>query len=135
MNKRLAGFLAAENVTQSQFADTLKVAKASVSNIISGRNKPGFDFLESLSLHYPELNLDWLINGRGRMYKDQEMPVEAPESLFEMAETPVVEPKKEDSPKVTTLSEPQNSIVNQTERCLTRVLLFYSDGTFESYEA
>ena len=67
MNRRLQQFLQSENISQSQFADTLQVARASVSHILSGRNRPGYDFLESLHLHYPELSLDWLFTGRGKM--------------------------------------------------------------------
>lgn len=70
MNKRLLIFLQAENITQAQFADTLNVARGSVSHILSGRNKPGYDFLESLALHYPSLNIDWLLTGKGPMSKD-----------------------------------------------------------------
>ena len=72
MNRRLLQFLQAENITQSQLADTLSVARGSVSHILSGRNKPGYDFLESLLLHFPSLNLDWLMTGRGRMYRTAE---------------------------------------------------------------
>lgn len=70
MNKRLLQFLQAENISQAQLADTLSVARGSVSHILSGRNRPGFDFIESLLLHYPSLNLDWLITGKGRMYRE-----------------------------------------------------------------
>lgn len=69
MNDRLQKFLAAENITQSQLADTLGVARASISHIISGRNKPGFDFLESLAVKFPTLSLEWLVTGKGRMYR------------------------------------------------------------------
>lgn len=71
MNRRLLQFLQAESISQAQFADTLEVARGSVSHILSGRNKPGYDFLESLLLHYPHLNLDWLLTGKGRMYRDE----------------------------------------------------------------
>lgn len=69
MNTRLQQFITAENLSQSQFADTIGVARASVSHILAGRNKPGFDFIESMSRHYPSLNLEWLITGKGKMYK------------------------------------------------------------------
>ena len=71
MNKRLLQFLAAENITQTQLAETLDVAKASVSNILAGRNRPGYDFIESLMLHYPSLSIEWLITGKGRMYRSE----------------------------------------------------------------
>lgn len=69
MNNRLQKFLAAENISQSQLADTLGVARASISHIISGRNKPGFDFLESMAVNFPALSIEWLITGKGRMYR------------------------------------------------------------------
>ena len=70
MNTRLQQFLSAENISQAQFADTIEVARASVSHVLAGRNKPGYDFIKSIADHYPKLNLDWLINGKGKMYKE-----------------------------------------------------------------
>ena len=70
MNQRLQQFLSAENISQSQFADNIGVARASVSHILAGRNRPGFEFIENMARHYPSLNLEWLITGKGRMYKD-----------------------------------------------------------------
>ena len=79
MDKRLQQFLDAENISQAQLADKLGVARAGISHILSGRNKPGFDFLEAMALHYPQISMDWLLTGRGRMYKDvSENPVLAP---------------------------------------------------------
>ena len=70
MDKRLQQFLDAENISQAQLADTLGVARAGISHILSGRNKPGFDFLEAMALRYPQISMDWLLTGKGRMYKD-----------------------------------------------------------------
>ena len=67
MNSRLQQFLNAENLTQAQFADSIDVARASISHILAGRNKPGFEFIESLAKHYPALNIEWFITGKGRM--------------------------------------------------------------------
>ena len=76
MNKRLQQFLDAENISQAQLADTLGVARAGISHILSGRNKPGFDFLEAMALHFPQISMDWLLTGKGRMYKESgENPV------------------------------------------------------------
>ena len=66
-------FLAAENITQSQLADILGVARASISHIVSGRNKPGYDFFEKMASHYPALSLEWLIAGRGKMYVENSL--------------------------------------------------------------
>jgi transcriptional regulator with XRE-family HTH domain len=73
MTERLLRFLAAENITQSQLADTLGVARASISHIVSGRNKPGYEFFEKMASHYPALSLEWLIAGRGKMYAENSL--------------------------------------------------------------
>jgi transcriptional regulator with XRE-family HTH domain len=70
MNSRLQQFLNAENLTQAQFADSIDVARASISHILAGRNKPGFEFMSAMVRNYPALNLEWLISGKGKMYKD-----------------------------------------------------------------
>ena len=76
MDKRLQQFLDAENISQAQLADALGVARAGISHILSGRNKPGFDFLEAMALHFPQISMDWLLTGKGRMYKESgENPV------------------------------------------------------------
>ena len=81
MNQRIQKFLGAENISQSQFADTIGVARASISHILSGRNKPGFDFIEKMSHSYPNLNLEWLITGKGKMYKTGYLPAEYEEDV------------------------------------------------------
>ena len=70
MNNRLEQFLAAENISQAEFADAIGVARASVSHILAGRNKPSYDFLTGMLLHYPRLNMEWLLAGKGKMYKE-----------------------------------------------------------------
>lgn len=91
MNQRLLQFLSAENISQAQFADTIGVARASVSHILAGRNKPGFDFIESMSSHFPDLSLEWLINGKGKMYKSMSPAVQPMQSERQpVAELPPV---------------------------------------------
>ena len=70
MNDRLQQFLAAENITQADLAETIKVTPASVSHILNGRNKPGYDFIMNMMKRYPELNVEWLLSGKGKMYKN-----------------------------------------------------------------
>lgn len=88
MNTRLEQFLSAENLSQSQFADSIKVARASVSHILAGRNKPGWDFLTSMMKHYPNLNLEWLMTGSGKMYKSASEKPSIPEKSDKTEEYP-----------------------------------------------
>jgi len=109
MNTRLQNFLNAENITQSQLADTIGVARASISHILSGRNKPGFDFIESLAKKYPQLNLEWLITGKGKMYNSPAaMPVKTPE----IAESRTI-PNPDDENKILKESSENNLFASE----------------------
>lgn len=83
MNSRLQQFLNAENINKAQFAENIGVARASVSHIIAGRNKPGCDFLMSMMRKYPELNIEWLLTGQGTMYKKGAKTLKEPAPMSE----------------------------------------------------
>lgn len=69
MKDRILEFLRTENKTSSQFAEEIGVQASSVSHIISGRNKPSLDFIVKMLQQYDDLSTDWLIFGKGDMYK------------------------------------------------------------------
>ena len=56
-------------VTALELANNIGVQPSSVSHILSGRNKPSLDFVNKLLDKYPQVNFDWLVNGRGNMLK------------------------------------------------------------------
>ncbi len=147
MNNRLKQFLAAENITQAQFADKINVVRASVSHILSGRNKPSFDFIKAMMSNYPNLNIDWLMFGKGKMYKeshqldsDQLFPVDVsepvsqdiPETVLRIQEIPPVQKEPEPtqtSSELNTLSNVVQTIVKQ--RKVTKVIVMFDDGSYQ----
>ena len=52
-------------LTPSQLADRTGIQRASVSHIISGRNKPSLEVLQKIYEAFPELDLGWLMTGKG----------------------------------------------------------------------
>lgn len=69
MKDRLAQFLRSEGLTAVKFAEIMEVQPSSISHLLSGRNKPNFEFISRLLLRFPALNPDWIINGIGDIYK------------------------------------------------------------------
>lgn len=158
MNFRLQQFLAAENISQAQFADAVGVARASVSHILAGRNKPGFDFISNMARAYPELNLEWLISGKGRMYKDGHAasaptsyppeeqffaPLPSPSDPDNPRSLPDPEPEGDSTPvpandsnkevvvnKQTKPNQPTASLQSKQRR-IARVIVFYDDNTYQ----
>lgn len=67
MKERIEEILRHFNISSAQFADIIDVQRSSISHIMSGRNKPSFDFIHKILLKYPLINADWLITGRGNL--------------------------------------------------------------------
>ena len=71
MHSRLKYWMEMEVLKSSALADIIGVNRATISHILSGRNKPSIDFLQKLLSSYPELNANWLISGVGDMKENQ----------------------------------------------------------------
>lgn len=143
MNTRLLQFLQAENISQSQFADTIGVTRASISHILSGRNKPGYDFLYSISRHYPALNIEWLITGKGKMYGKRETRTVIPDSqgLFpedDRTEYGTEHSQQEISQKPDTNKDEFRSKITSGPQSeggkrapsISKVIVFFDDGSY-----
>ncbi|MDR1681093.1 MAG: helix-turn-helix domain-containing protein [Prevotellaceae bacterium] len=138
MTERLSQFLKAEQLTAANFADQIGVQRAGVSHILSGRNKPGCDFLEKFIKRFPAVNIEWFITGKGKMYKEQVMP--------ELFGTPAdIQPRlsgtsEEPEPPVATTPLPPYCTKAATqlpdeamEKNIEKVIILYSDNTFSAY--
>lgn len=141
MNTRLKQFLAAENITQAQFADTINVVRASVSHILAGRNNPGYDFIKALMQHYPNLNMEWLMLGKGKMYKgpdEGQLFVNTGDDL-PSAETVVIaeEPALpldipvSDIPPVSVTGTPEIQPTSVDQRKVSKIIVLFDDGTYQ----
>jgi transcriptional regulator with XRE-family HTH domain len=60
-----------ESLKPSALADNIGVNRATISHILSGRNKPSIDFLQKLLHSYSALNANWLITGIGYMQENK----------------------------------------------------------------
>ncbi|MBQ0024493.1 MAG: helix-turn-helix transcriptional regulator [Bacteroidales bacterium] len=74
MNTRLQQFLTMENISPAKFSEILGIQRSGISHLLSGRNKPSYDFIQKMMVAFPELNYEWLILGKGKPYKDKSEP-------------------------------------------------------------
>lgn len=68
---RLAAIIRSENVSAKQFAEEVGIQPGTVSNILSGRNKPSLEVMQKVQKRYQHISLDWLICGEGPMYREK----------------------------------------------------------------
>lgn len=68
MIDRINLILKTKNLTAKQFAEEIGVQPSGMSHILSGRNNPSLDFVMKVMKRYPEIDINWLMNGKGEMY-------------------------------------------------------------------
>lgn len=60
-------------MTQQEFAETIKIAPATLSSIFTGRTAPSLKIVEAIKSRFPDISTDWLMFGRGAM-TDYKLP-------------------------------------------------------------
>lgn len=135
-----------------QFARILEVNPAIISHILAERNKPGVDLLQKILDKFPQVSPDWLMLDRGDMFRsnnetfsDNPSNVEAvddpsaEQSLFTPTEPPTQVPTNA-QPHAQRETEPTNPVLHvntpktaSVNKRPSRIVLFYADGTFESF--
>lgn len=68
MVDRINLILKAKNLTSRQFAEEIGIQPSGMSHILSGRNRPSLDFVMKVINRYPEIDINWLMFGKGEMY-------------------------------------------------------------------
>lgn len=113
-SKRLQKVIDFYGESASSFAEKIGVQRSSISHILSGRNKPSLDFVLKILSTYPEVELYWLLNGKGSFPKNESI------SQF-----------KNEKPEINTLL---NSELPKSAKKIQRIVIFYKDGSFENFE-
>lgn len=79
--QRIATLIESLGMKTADFADKVGIQKSAVSHLIGGRNKPSFEVIGSMLQAFPELNPDWLILGKGDMWRKVETVLSTKNSL------------------------------------------------------
>ncbi len=121
--KRLEKILEEYDLSAASFAQKIEVGRATISHILSGRNKPSLDFVMKVTTSFPEVDLYWLLNGKGSFPKTQSATLPRPQTIVQKNST------AQNNDAIATFKSkdllPKKSI--------DKIVIFYSDGSFESY--
>lgn len=88
MVERIREILQANQLTPTQFADTIGVARPIISHILSGRNKPSLEVVQKIVAAFPAISLPWLLSGAGAMLAASPRPVAADATTVVLRQTP-----------------------------------------------
>ena len=134
---RLLKIMEYHQLSASAFADRIHVQRSSISHLLSGRNKPSLDFVMKVIKEFKEVELYWLLNGKGSYPATGNA-----EKILSNSMAPAPTREKRESSDVRTQAETPLSISAATEkeahldphdRAIERIVVFYNDGTFKAY--
>ena len=160
MKDRISKILREEGMTATKFAEEIGVQASSISHIISGRNNPSTDFVIKLLERFRGINAEWLLTGKGEMYKSTITGVKpdenniytgkdtlfsSPPSVSEV-NSPIAnsseidgfdddEPESPQKPFIADESVVSSPIktTSHTEKTVEKIVIFFTDKTFKSY--
>ncbi len=110
--RRLERILSYYSLSAAAFADKIQVQRSSISHLLTGRNKPSLEFVLKVVKTFPEVNLYWLLNGKGS---------------FPQKSSPAPSPDKKaasQSPKS----------MSSSSKTIHKIIIFYEDGSFKAFD-
>jgi transcriptional regulator with XRE-family HTH domain len=147
--KRLEIILDYYGLNASSFADKIGVQRSSMSHLLSGRNKPSLDFVLKILDVFPDVDLYWILNGKGIFPKNDDdivntkientAEIEKPSAPIPSNENLISTDlfsemnKKGESLEKRIFLEPKNPSLNSEEGEIEKIVFFYKNGTFKVY--
>lgn len=147
--KRLEIILDYYGLNASSFADKIGVQRSSMSHLLSGRNKPSLDFVMKILDVFPDVDLYWLLNGKGIFPKGEEETLNSNKEMASEIVKPIptisssenfagedlfseINYKEEKKTEARNAAEIKNS-TSISEGEIEKIVFFYKNGTFKVY--
>ena len=156
MNNRIKEIIASENLSDGEFADLVGIKRSTLSHCLNGRNDVSKDIITKIHAAYPYISINWLMFGEGDSGLSSKSI--SPTNLFDS-----VENSREDissgseyakdfelNAHINDIQIPNNqqdnirkgmfADINQLanisvpEKKIDKIMVFYSDNTFEVFE-
>lgn len=116
---RLRMIMDSHKLNAGSFADKIGVQRSNVSHVLSGRNKPSFDFVEKLLLAFPRVSAEWLFTGKQTKKEVDDVLVSGSENIS--------------SKKDLLMNKSSGEELKSQEKKIVKTLVFYSDFTFDEF--
>lgn len=155
MKERLEELMQLLNLNPTQFANAIGVQRATLQHILSGRNEPSLKIIMAIHNSFPDVELEWLLNGKGSaipVLEQKETQAEdypllpGMESTFfpdnvrktpdfsnlREEETPSKQRKRRNNKEVEPMSDAEKPC---KEKRIKEVVVFFEDGTYQKFSS
>jgi transcriptional regulator with XRE-family HTH domain len=121
--KRLEKIITHYGLNATAFSEALEFNRSTISHLLSGRNKPSLEFVMKVLEEFPDVELYWLLNGKGSFPSEKNAP-----STSSVSETTIKPKTASTSPELSTTK------TGTTRKEIEKVIIFYTDGSFKTYD-
>ena len=163
MKDRILHIMRIENMSQQDFARSLEISPATLSNIFNGKTNPTGNHVAAIHRRFPNISVDWVMFGEGNMYKSspesESQDLDSSQKDDEHTYINKVESEGETCPQKTLFSDglpdyttrqtvsdgniPSESpipvlrevvkFIDKPQRKITEIRIFFDDGTYEVF--
>lgn len=146
MKDRIIALMKNMGMSQKVFAAEICISEGALSSIFSGRTKPTLNTVNNIHERFPEVNMGWLIDGKGEMYNSVPsdsnkqdasvsdfsggvpaggIPVQSGFPMQQNGLSQVAPPMP--------FSVEDGKKLDKPMRRIAEIRVFYDDGTFETF--
>ena len=136
-----------EKLTAGAFAESIGVAQATISHILGPRNKyPSTEVILRLHQRYNDINLEWLLTGKGNMSNNPDHPKTMDSTILYSLRIRKTWPKADETENrkeialETSLKAPKEIVRQEIiykerpPRKITEIRIFFDDNTYETFK-
>lgn len=159
MKDRIRLIMEAEDMSPARFADQLQIGRPVISHILNGRNNPSLEVITKVLSELPYINTDWLLFGKGNMYKEgyDRMPVSTFKEEEVILKSGIPQPDLFSQNVVNTANNTEKikydkekeltstpiipdiavkevvKYIEKPEKAISKIIIYYSDNTYEIF--
>jgi transcriptional regulator with XRE-family HTH domain len=122
--ERIEKLMKSMNLSARQFASEIHVQPGTISNMMGGRNNPSYEVIKRIMERYPTLNPEWLIAGRGEMWRTE--PGKEPGLFDNQAPDP-------GTPARRTAQKEEPQVIAAPQKKISRIVVYYTDNTYQEF--
>ena len=149
MKDRIKALMKHMGMSQKNFAAEICISEGTLSSYFSGRNNPTLSTLNNIHERFPEVNMDWLMDGKGEMFVSS-TPFSPQIETNDGAQNVTVQQSTglpiqpgfmehlagpQQMPPQTSNFPLEGKIFDKPSRKIAEIRVFYDDGTFETFSA
>ncbi len=141
MLTRIQKIMDAKELSVSTFADEIGVKRPTMTHTMTGRNNPSLDIISKILERFQDVNSDWLLFGKGSMYKTHSsiqpgLFDQLENSGFAEEQNANLKKEQEQSVKLSAISFEEEKPLKkskESDKKISKILIFFSDNTFETF--